>query len=320
MNFNTLLINEKKPVCKKITATYQLDNGVLGGPVESEFSYKIENSTKVNINIEQLGIRKIVITTEKEVSTGILFSLCQSIEKLLMLFEGRFVPLEYMCFSDSDEFTDDNLIEAGTWYKDKRLGCYESSDFSMYNCNKIISYNEVINEKLLKDWIELDKELDLASNVIFYALSKNFATVDIKCIFSIELAEAFIDLIKERKGLFSSLKPGNRETTLKMCLDMLITKYGNLIFEEEIRSKKDFLQMFVRSRNRMMHIKRHQGDNYLDGAESILYTIKFFNRYRIIIFETLGIDEGFYLDNLKLSIAKWNEWEEVLEKFLNRID
>lgn len=79
MNFNTLLINEKKPVCKKITATYQLDNGVLGGPVESGFSYKIENSTKVNINIEQLGIRKIVITTEKEVSTGILFSLCQSI-------------------------------------------------------------------------------------------------------------------------------------------------------------------------------------------------------------------------------------------------
>lgn len=64
-----------------------------------------------------------------------------------MLFEGRFVPLEYKCFSDSDEFTDDNLIEAGTWYKDKRLDCYESLDFSMYNCNKIISYNEVINEK-----------------------------------------------------------------------------------------------------------------------------------------------------------------------------
>lgn len=89
-----------------------------------------------------------------------------------MLFEGRFVPLKSMCFSDSDKFTDADLIEAGTWYKDRRLSCYESSDFSMYNHNKIIYYNKVINEKLLKDWIELDKELDLASSIIFYALSK----------------------------------------------------------------------------------------------------------------------------------------------------
>lgn len=320
MIFNILLINNKKPVCKKITATYQLNNGILGGPLETKFSYQTEDSTELNINIEQFGIRKIEITSVKDVSTGELFSLCQSIEKLLMLFEGRFVPLDLMCFSDSDKFTDDELIEAGTWYKDRRLSCYESSDFSMYNHNKIIYYNKVINEKLLKDWIELDKELDLASNVIFYGLSKNFATFDIKCIFLIELAEAFIDLIKERKGLFSSLKPGARGTTLKMCLNMLITKYGSLVFEEEIQSKKDYLQIFVKSRNRIMHIKRHQGKDYLDRLESILYTMKFFNLYRIIIFETLGIDEGFYLDNLKLSIAKWNEWEEVLEKFLNRID
>ncbi|MGI6740409.1 MAG: hypothetical protein ACOX7C_02830 [Brevefilum sp.] len=121
MDFKKLLINERKPKCKRVTATYQLDNGVLGGPVESEFNYKIESSIKVNINIEQLGIRKIIITSDKEVSTGVLFSLCQSIEKLLMLFEGRFIPLESMCFSESDKFTDDDLTEAGTWHKDRRL-------------------------------------------------------------------------------------------------------------------------------------------------------------------------------------------------------
>ena len=319
MIFNILLINNKKPVCKKITATYQLNNGVLGGPLETEFSYQTEDSTELNINIEQIGVRKIEITSVKDVSTAELFSLCQSIEKLLMLFEGRFVPLKSMCFSDSDKFTDADLIEAGAWYKGRRLGCYDSSDFSMYNHNKIIYYDEVINEKLLKDWIELDKELDLASNVIFYGLSKNFATIDIKCIFLIELAEAFIDLIKERKGLFSSLKPGSRGTTLKMCLAMLVTKYGSLVFEEEIQSKKDYLQIFVKSRNRIMHIKRHQGKDYLDGSESILYTMKFFNLYRVIIFEMLEIDESFYLENLKLCITKWNNWEDVLESFLNRI-
>lgn len=93
------------------------------------------------------------------------------------------------------------------------------------------------------------------------------------------------------------MKPGERGTTLKMCLDMLITKYGSLVFEEEIQSKKDFLKIFVKSRNRIMHIKRHQGKNYLDGAQSILYTMKFFNLYRVIIFEMLGIDESFYLEN-----------------------
>ncbi len=320
MNFNNLLIKEKNPKCKKIVVTYQLENGVLGGPVESEFDYKIANSATVNINIEQFGIRKFIITSDKEVSTEVLFSLCQTIEKLLMLFEGRFIPLKSLCFFDSDKFSGEDLVEVGTWYIERRLGFYKSSDFSMYNHNKIISFNEIINEKLLKAWIKLDEDLDIASNVMFYALSKNFATVDIKCIFLIELAEAFTELIKKHKGLFYSLNPGKKGTTLKMCLDMIITKYGNLIFKEEMLTKKDFLQLFIKSRNRIMHIKCNQDDNYLNGEESVLYTIKFFNLYRVIIFEILGIDEKKYLDNLKSSIKKWDKWENVLKEFLMRIN
>lgn len=321
MDFNKLLINEKEPVCKKITMTYQLPkNGILGGPFKNKFTYKTEDSIKFKIKIEQGGIRKITIKSAADIFTEELFSLCQSIEKLLMLFEGRFVPLKSMVFSGSDKFTDIDLIEAGAWHKERRLGYYDSSDFSMYNDNKIISFNDIISEKLLKDWIELDKELDLASNVMFYALSRNFATVDMKCVFLIELVEAFIWLLKEQKGLFSSLKPGNRGTTLRMCLEGLVDKFGGLVFEEEIRSKKDYLQVMVNSRNRIMHVKRKQNKKHLDGAESVLCTMKFFNLYRIIIFEILGINESFYLENLKSSIEKWNEWNNVLEEFLKRIN
>ena len=81
-------------------------------------------------------------------------------------------------------------------------------------------------------------------------------------------------------SFFPSLKPGDQTTTLKMCIDAVISKYGQDIFDEEYNVNKDkFLQTLVNTRNRIMHIKRNQlTDKFLSGSESILYLMKLLER------------------------------------------
>ena len=101
-------------------------------------------------------------------------------------------------------------------------------------------------------------------------------THDVKCANFIECLEPMSEIISEYDQFFPSLKPGERTTTLKMCIDAVISKYGADIFSREYTANKDrFLQVLVNTRNRIMHSKRNQPKNkYLSGPESILYLVK----------------------------------------------
>ena len=68
-----------------------------------------------------------------------------------------------------------------------------------------------------------------------------------------------------------------------------------------------------------MHIKRFSKEPYLDPHEVILYAVKMYLLYRLIIFELLGIDREKYHNNLDTCIASWNQWSGILDQFLQKI-
>ena len=153
-----------------------------------------------------------------------------------------------------------------------------------------------------------------------YSLSNSGITVDVKCAFLIELAEPLVEIVKGHTNYFSTLIPGARGTTLKSCLDALITKYGVDIFEKELSNNSEqFLSAMVNSRVRIMHIKREQRGIYFNGNESVLYTLKMSLLYRRIIFEVLGISEINYRDNLLKCVSRLDKWNDVLEHFLLKL-
>lgn len=87
--------------------------------------------------------------------------------------------------------------------------------------------------------------------------------------------------------------------------------------KKESSGKYDkFLQLLVNNRVRIMHIKRNLNQKILDKEELILYAIKTYILYRIIIFNILDIDKSKYQERLTKCIAFWNRWNDNLMKFM----
>ena len=53
-----------------------------------------------------------------------------------------------------------------------------------------------------------------------------------------------------------------------------------------------------------MHIKRNCSGSYLNGPESVLYSIKISFLYRIVLFNLLGISPSLYQENSLFQIFK----------------
>lgn len=94
--------------CKSLVAIYQGDKLLLDGPHILEFN-TIRNQP-FHIKIEQLGVRTIIITSGKDVSVFDLYAILTRIERLLMLFDGVFIPLSELKFSESDTVDENRLI------------------------------------------------------------------------------------------------------------------------------------------------------------------------------------------------------------------
>ena len=201
----------------------------------------------------------------------------------------------------------------------KRLSYFSSADFCSYN-DKMIEFDSIITSKMFCKWENLLDELDVVHQVYLYSLSDNKMPIDIKCAFLIELAEPLVEIVKNHTNCFSSLNPGNRGTTLKICLEELIKKYGEDIFKNELsNSRENFLSALVNSRVRIMHIKREQKGVYFNGTESILYILKMSLLYRKILFELLNIKEVSYIDRLRKRVLELDEWNDTLNNFLIKI-
>ena len=301
--------------CKSLTAIFQDDKLVLGGPHIIEFD--TIGDRNFHVKIEQCRIRKIMVTSDKDVSALELYTVSTNIERLLMLFDGFFIPLAEVRLSQSDKIKESILRSYETDLIKVRLSYFSSSDFCRYKVNKLIDFVAILTAELFYKWEQLLDELNVVHQMYLYSLSDSKITVDVKCAFLIELAEPLIEIVKEHTDFFSSLTPGDRGTSLKNCLGALITKYGVDIFNSELSSDYErILQTMVNSRVKIMHIKRKQRGVYFDGAESVLYIFKMNLLYRKIMFEMLDIEETNYKDSLLRCVSSLDEWNSILDKFL----
>ena len=307
---------EKLAKCKIVIGTYINDNIILGGPHVAEFETR---DNKFFIKIEQFGYRKISIKASEETSVFELYGVFTKIERLLMIFDGQFLNLENLEFTDSSDTEKSMLKSVGNNLMHQRLSYFKSSDLVSYKVDKLLEFEEVLNSDLYDKWEQLLEELDIAHQMYLYAMGDTKITVDVKCAFLIELAETLVEVLKVYTNSFQKLKPGNG-TSLKACVKALIEEYGKDIFEREMEAnEKEFLSTVINSRVRIMHIKRNQKIKYFDGNESVLYILKLSLLYRRILLEILGVEKQVYVDKLRKCVSRLNRWNDTLDKFLLRL-
>lgn len=299
--------------CKSLTAIFQGNKLNLDGPHILEFDTL--GDQKFHIKIEQCGVRIIVITSDKDVSAFDLYAILTRIERLMMILDGMFIPLSELKLSESNTADESLLISFQNNLVKGRLSYFSSADFCNYKVSKLLEFNTIITAELFYKWEQLLDELDMVHQMYLYSLSNSKITVDVKCAFLIELAEPLIEIVKAHTNLFSSLIPGARGTSLKNCIDALITKYGIDIFNSEVKNDYDrFLSAMVNSRVRIMHIKREQKGVFFNGTESVLYIQKMNLLYRRILFEVLDIAETHYKDSLVRCVSRLDNWNDVLKE------
>lgn len=310
---------ERPFICKCVTAIYEEKESVLRGPIQIHFN--IEKDRLFHVDIEQAVIRSIKISTDSDVSIFNLNAILSKIERLLMLLDGRFIQLKEMKFYESDVFTDDLLVSCSQNLMTQRLTCFCSADFCKNVAYRLIDFENVFTPDLFSKWDDLLDELGVVHQMFLYSVSDSKITIDVKCAFLVEMAEPIVEVVKERTCCFASLEPGSRGTTLKNCLDALITKYGEEIFNKELSSNQynQFLNALVNSRVNIMHVKRNQRKPALNGKQSSLYAQKLSLLYRKILFELLEIGDVLYLEKLKYCVSYLDDWNLISDSFLSSL-
>lgn len=310
--------NNEHIICKVLQVEHNLQKGILNVPHEAEFVIN-NDQRQIAVKVEQNEIRKITLTSEKQLDSQKLYGMFQALENLLMIFDGQFIPISSFNFLDSDSSTEEKLAYHSKLLMSNRLSYFNSADFLQYSDNGFISFSSVLSAELFSKWRGLLNEFYHIHSIILYSLSSIHLPVDVKCAFLIESAEPLVEIIKARTNFFGELKPGERGTSLSMCLDAIIKKYGEDIFDIELKNDfSKFLSILVNSRVNIMHIKKIHKEPYLNGKESVLYATKLFCLYRRVLFELLGI--GYSVYNAKMSeyIRSWDSWANVLNDFLSK--
>lgn len=104
--------------CKSLLARHKKSDGVLSGPQECGFQ-----AYSLTISIEQSNnCRTIKVTSNEEILADDLYNAFQALEKILMLFDGKFIPLIELIYSDSSVTDDKGLKELSEKLLNERLG------------------------------------------------------------------------------------------------------------------------------------------------------------------------------------------------------
>lgn len=305
-------MNFENFTCHKIQITQAYENGLLGGPRNLSF---IANGIK--IDIVQIGVRTIELSYDQTGDFNRLYSTFCQLEKLFVLFEGEFLAFKNIIAFDGndEEIKKSQLCEE---IKSSRLNCCSTIDACRGNNTAFLDVFKYTNADIFGKWCNLIDELNIIHQVFLYNTSSIGLPVDAKVASVIEVFEPLVELIAEYTNQFSTLKPGERGTTLKMCLDAIISMYGKDIFDKEYSKNADkFLQILVNSRIKVMHIKRNFNQVCLSGEESVLYIVKLSFLYRKILCCLLGIEYRDYSDKLVESVTRWETWGNVFSQFIN---
>ena len=281
-------------------------NGFLGGPKYNKFTLHA-NGVSFNVEIQQSISRIICIDSSESNNYQDYLDIFYSLETLLMLCDGQFIPT-ISAFEDDIEIT-------CSWNK-RRLPSYSSADFMLGSGNKLIDYSEIIDEEMFKKWYDLKTELDLNFKMMLYCVSSVEMPKDMQCAFMTEAFLGIYELALKRYPAIKAPPIPKGESKLKCYLIALFEKFGAIIFGEELAiNKNTFAQILVNSRNRIAHISSKQDRVFLNGEECVMYLKKLSLLYRIIIFDHLEIPEELYKDKLSSAITSIDKNKTMTEFF-----
>lgn len=289
--------------CTKMSVVQLLPNGMLSGPHECE----LRIGDGINVDIQQIFGRHIEITVTPPRPCFEVFNSFQDLETLLMLFDGMFYPIEKIVFEDGRNENTAKFSGIVEELLAKRLNFFESRDFCMNGFLSLLQFQDVLTEERFNKWINLRKQLDIAYSVFMYSLSDSKMPVDTNFAFFVELAEPFVELLKENRGLYQELSPGHG-TTLKKCVSSIIDDFGKDIFSKEMNGDyKSFLRTTVDSRVRIMHIKKNQ-PRHFSGKDCVRYSMKFSLLYRRILLDLLDVPYESYIARIRHAVQVIDEW------------
>jgi len=292
------------------------ENGILRGPQKIDVQIEFNNHI-FTVSIFQSLFRGIKLTASHLVSLDELWLLFEYIDSFMMLFDGKFFPIDSgRIIIDDVEHPSKNLENRIS----KRLNCYSSADFVKGNSSSLKSAYNFFSAEILIKWIELSEEMDLLHKMVLYSISDVGIPVDIKVAFLIEAFEGLTELIHNHNDAFPKPKAKQGESYLAKCLKQIIERYGEDIFQEEISFGIDnLIPIFVENRNRIAHIRNKERKQFLSGFESVFYLVKFSFLYRVVLLSLLDVPYATYSANLVESIKKWDGWQNVLNNFLFKV-
>lgn len=307
-----------KKICSSLLVTLK-NEGILGGPFSSRVNLDYKGST-ISVEIEQCVVRAIKLTANIPIALAQMWDFYTQLERLLMLLDGRFYNIESLAF-EGGALTQEGYTSYARECLSRRLPYYKTDPVYCYSCHQFLNFDVALSAKIYLNWIHLQEELDIVHQVILYNVADTGVPHEIKCANFIECLEPMAEIIGVHDSFFPSLQPGDRSTTLKLCIDAVISKFGKDIFASEYSiNKNKFLQILVNTRNRIMHIKRNQPtEKFLSNTESILYLVKFFHLYRVVLLSLLGIDYEIYREKVIKSIEQWDSWNDILNHFINSL-
>lgn len=303
-------MEEHIPRFKTLSAYYEQDGLALGGPHEICVNMRC-GDIAYDVVVKQCRTREITAVAAEPIPWTNIQTPLFIIERLLMLFDGAFVPLVRAEFDGSPD-GDDGEAEVRQVLA-RRLS-YFDSDLRSSNIpnDKLVDYCDVLTDDLVGKWLYLVEQLDITNQMYLYAMSRSGMPIDIRCAFLIELAEPLIEMCNKERGLFPDLAAKNKPT-LKECLDAVIGEFGKVAFAYEMQMGKKaydaFLSKLKCSRVRIMHIKANQPkDEYLNGLESAFYLKKLSLMYRAILLDLLGVPANLYEKRLKHRVETLDNW------------
>lgn len=291
----------------RLVAHYEVEKGALGGPESIRLLYDAAFGT-TTIEVEQGPSREISVTFQSISHLDEAFRVIETTEQLIMLCDGRYIPLKSLrlaCTDGSHEDCQercDNLLRG-------RLSFYRSADFlAGTSKNKLLDYSKVLNDGLIARFQQLRDDMGIVFNVLMYAQGGGLLC-DVRVAFAVELAEPMVELCKTRTGRFQSLNPGSRGTTLADCVTALIVQFGRDLFADEIESDLSaFVNKAKNSRVRIMHIKNGFDGKSFSPSENICYSALLLALYRRILLELLGLSDEISQERLAEIAKYWKGW------------
>lgn len=312
-----LLDNRPRIKATEIIICQSLDN-----PADFPFSDKEKEFKSSDYTIcvkESIAAKRfILIRSDISIDSMDLYLEFLILEKLLMLFEGNFWKIDDVQLKSDEDIDKESFEKLVNDRKNNRPTFYKTN--AVFSCEslKLCNWETVLSEKVYNKWKELLNELDIVHPIFLYATADNGIPMELKLPFLIEVAEPLIELISMETGIFTSLVPGERGTSLRMCVDTIISHYGLDIFSSDYKNSDKFTQKLVNTRVRVMHTKRKFKKEFVDNRYDILlYSVKMTLLYRRVLLDLLGIDYQIYSDKIKRVVGTWENY--TLKNKLNVI-